>query len=376
MTSPLLDTAAAALLGKARLKPGAPLEPRKVLILGYAAIGDLIFFLPVLEGLRRRWPQAKVTWLANSYPTTKELLPAAGLADEIWLHDWEGPGAGSQREINARIAAGRFDLAVLTLAAPAHHFQRGLRSIAAVAGHLRGLSGTRGLVLGERARAALLDLAAEPPFPGEHALLRNLRLLDALGIEHERAPRPSLPVKAPSGLPPEPFVAVHLGAPNNQYDKMWKPERFGELCARLEGTFVLVGGPEERASADAARGAFPGFVDLVGKLSLLETFGALARAELYLGNDTGLAKAAAALGTPTASIFGPSDPREYGAGVWEPEKHLEIRTGIACSPCSFMGMAKPGMLNYTNCGHHNCLQQLDAALARRALASRRPALLR
>ncbi len=375
MTAVLLDTARALLLPKVERKK-TPLNPERILVLGYAAIGDLIFFLPVLEGLRRRWPKAKVVFLANPYPTTKELLPATKLADEIWLHDAAQASRAERKNINAKIVEGRFDLAVLTLSAPAHHFQRGLRSIPVVAGHVRGFTGRRGLVLGERARAALLDLAAEPPYVGEHALKRNLRLLDLLGIAHEEAPRPELPVKAPADLPKGPFVAVHLGAPNDQYEKMWRPERFAELCGMLKGTFVLVGGPDERTSALEAKKVFPGFVDLVGRYSLLETFAALKAAVLYLGNDTGLAKAAAALGTPTASVFGPSDPREYGVGLWEPEKHLDIRTGIACSPCSFMGMAKKGMLNYSNCGHHNCLRQLDAAFAARALASKWPALLR
>lgn len=381
---PLVETARALALAKAP-KPER-LEPRRILVVGYAAIGDLLFFLPVLEGLRRRWPQARLTFLANAYPTTQELLPATGLAEEIWTHDWEGPGAGDQGEINARIAAGGFDLAVLSLASPAHYFETGLRAVPARAGHWRALdSARRALALGEYARRALVNVGASAPTPGEHALARNLRLLDALDVEHEPAPKPTLelPLEARTAAEArlraagvsaeERLLAVHLGAPNNQYDKMWAPERFGELCRRLaEGTrarFVLLGGADERPSAAAARRAFPGLVDLTGQLSLLQTFAVLARGELLIANDTGLTKAAMVLGTPTATLWGPSDPREYGA-VWEREKHLDIRTGISCSPCSFMGMARPGALNYANCGHHDCLRKLEVAFAEAALRGR------
>lgn len=356
----------------------------RVLVVGYAAIGDLLFFLPVLQAIRQKYPKARITWLANAYPTTQELLPATGLVDDIWLHDWEGPRASAEQGgINVRIAEGGFDLAVLTLSSPAHYFQNGLASIPVRAGHLRVIERggalarlKRALVTGEYARRAVLNRTVWIGEEREHALSRNLRLLDALGLDKPFDTRPRLPLgpahraRAEKELPGGPWIGVHLAIPRGQYGKIWAPERFGRLCAGLARTskarFVLVGSGEEAESVAAAKKEFAGFVDLTGKLSLLETFAVIGRCSLFLASDTGLAKAAMALGVPTATWWGPSDPREYGV-AWDEEKHLDILTGIWCSPCSRMGMPRLSGLNYLNCGGRDCLAKLDADFAARQL---------
>ena len=126
---------------------------------------------------------------------------------------------------------------------------------------------------------------------------------------------------------------------------------------------------------EAVRGICPGARSWVGRTSLMETCALLARCDLFVSNDTGIAKAAMALGVPTATVIGPSDPGEIGI-FWEPEKHLEIRTGIRCSPCARLGMAKtgPGVLNYSNCGHHDCLQKLSVDMVHAAIRAKYPAL--
>jgi ADP-heptose:LPS heptosyltransferase len=368
-----------------------PSEPKKILFIGYAAIGDLIFLLPVLETLRSKFPKAEITFLANPYPTTEELLPATKLADHVWRHDWDGPeGSARQREINKKIVSARFDWAILSAAAPAHYFREGLAQIPVKAGHRRPLEGwpwqrlKRWLVTGEFARAALLTHPAEMKEP--HALRRNLALLTALGLDAPKDPRPKLPISDEHrarvvellGEKKGPRIGVHLGAPNNQYGKMWAPGRFGELMMSLAGRnpecrFVLIGSQEEKASADTAHAVFPAARSIVGRTNLLESFAAVETCDVFLSNDTGLAKAAMVLGVPTATFWGPSDPAEYGV-VWDAEKHLDIRTGIECSPCSRLGMARPGRLNYLTCGHHACLTRLDVAFAEKKLAAKFPRL--
>jgi heptosyltransferase-2 len=136
---------------------------------------------------------------------------------------------------------------------------------------------------------------------------------------------------------------------------------------------VLVGSSQEAAvekiyrenGGSAAR-------SLVGATGLLETFAVLERCSLLIANDTGLAKAAAAFGTPTATLWGPSDPAEFRS-PWDPERHLDVRTSISCSPCSWMGTpARP--YNYINCGGHDCLARLEVETVAAALLRRWPRL--
>lgn len=52
-------------------------------------------------------------------------------------------------------------------------------------------------------------------------------------------------------------------------------------------------------------------IDLTGKVDLLTAYACLKRADLFIGNDSGLMHIAAAAGTPTIGLFGPSDERRY-----------------------------------------------------------------
>ncbi len=58
----------------------------------------------------------------------------------------------------------------------------------------------------------------------------------------------------------------------------------------------------------------------------------IAGAALYVGNDSGLTHVAAALGTPTVAVFGPTDPGQFDfAG------HAVVFADVPCSACSFFG---------------------------------------
>jgi ADP-heptose:LPS heptosyltransferase len=55
----------------------------------------------------------------------------------------------------------------------------------------------------------------------------------------------------------------------------------------------------------------PEAIDLVGRLTLPEVVALLERATLFIGNDSGLMHLAAAAGTPTVGLFGPTDAATY-----------------------------------------------------------------
>ncbi len=121
-------------------------------------------------------------------------------------------------------------------------------------------------------------------------------------------------------LVPEGPPVIALGPTANWTGKVWPPERFVALyhrlaTGRLEGAraMVLAGpGPQERALAAPVLAALPGAIDLCGRLSLPEAAACLTRAALFVGNDSGLMHLAAAAGTPTLGLFGPTPAGEYG----------------------------------------------------------------
>ncbi len=81
-------------------------------------------------------------------------------------------------------------------------------------------------------------------------------------------------------------------------------------------------------------------VDLAGRTSLPDVLGLVAEAELFVGNDSGLAHLANAAGTPTTVVFGPTDPD--ATRPWDgprpdglPSRLRVVRRRVACAPCRF-----------------------------------------
>jgi heptosyltransferase-2 len=70
-------------------------------------------------------------------------------------------------------------------------------------------------------------------------------------------------------------------------------------------------------------------IDLTGRTSLLALAGVLALAERVLANDSGAMHLAAALGTPTVSVFGPT--REWATAPLGP--HRILTHEVWCRPC-------------------------------------------
>jgi ADP-heptose:LPS heptosyltransferase len=119
-------------------------------------------------------------------------------------------------------------------------------------------------------------------------------------------------------LPPGPAI-VALGPTANWDGKIWPAERFVALFHALAAgplpgarVAVLAGpGEAERARAAPVLAALPEAIDLAGHLTLPEASACLARCALFVGNDSGLMHLAAATGTPTLGLFGPTPASEY-----------------------------------------------------------------
>ncbi len=130
-------------------------------------------------------------------------------------------------------------------------------------------------------------------------------------------------------VPAGPFLA--LGPTANWPGKMWPAERFATLAATLVGpggalhgaSVVVLGAPSEETLAHPLLERLPGAVNLVGSTSVPIAGALLERAALYVGNDSGLMHLAAAAGTPTVGLFGPSRIERYAP--WGPRARA-VRT--------------------------------------------------
>ena len=128
-----------------------------------------------------------------------------------------------------------------------------------------------------------------------------------IGREHENEARKILS-KSNSKI-----LAIGLGA--NSPQKIWPTKNYAELCNMLKNHFklvVLVGDKKDDVFTKNFKTVFSGnVINLNGKVDLLTTAAILKRAELFIGNDSGLGHIASAVKTKTFTIFGPGEPHRY-----------------------------------------------------------------
>lgn len=151
------------------------------------------------------------------------------------------------------------------------------------------------------------------------------------------------PVSAASALPepaatqPVLRIGICAGAEYGQA-KRWPLERFAEVMKQVSTghagiEWVFFGAPGEAAMGEqlsALVGEGVKHTNLVGKTRLAELIAQLRTCRMLVTNDTGTMHLAAALGVPTVSIFGSTEPVLTGPLG---DRHTVIRHQVPCSPC-------------------------------------------
>lgn len=129
---------------------------------------------------------------------------------------------------------------------------------------------------------------------------------------------------------------IHLHPTSRWLFKCWPAEKMTSLIASLQAQghrIVITAAPaaEELAMAKNILAGLPQpVVDLSGGLSLKQLAALTARARLFIGVDSAPMHIAAAMGTPTVALFGPSGEIEWGP--WQ-VPHRILTSGHACRPC-------------------------------------------
>lgn len=282
------------------------------------ALGDLVLAIPALRAARRAaGPRARLELFAGR--ERGALLVKGGAA-------------------HAAFDGGRADLAPLFAegGTPPAWLAERVRGALAVLFFREPAPLARNL---ERAGARVL---AVPPRPFEgvrvHCADWMVDRLRHAFAEHGNAPsppeplppkerfsRPRLFLRAPArsaararldalGLGPR-VLAIHPGSGGAR--KRWPAERFFEAARAAREAFGLdplffLGPVEAEADPGLAAAVRRAGWPAIEAPPLFELAASIAVAAAYLGNDSGPTHLAAALGTPTVALFGPSDPRLFG----------------------------------------------------------------
>ncbi len=309
-------------------------------------MGDVLLAAPVGLVLRAGLPSARIDWLVGPWAT--EVVRRASHADAIMTCDFPGftrrpkrsawePYVELAREAG-RLRRARYDAALVlrpdhwwgaVLAAAAcipHRIGFGVPECRPFLTHqLPFAGGEHSVELG----LSLARLAAEVLAPGTSVGTAE----PAFGVEADER-RWVAGLLDEAGLAARsPLVAIHPGS--GALLKNWATSRWSEVGEAIQqrtgGGVVLTGSREEAALLREAAARLDSPLVLNGRTSLGQLAALFERCDLVVGGDSGPLHLAAAVGTPTVRVYGPTDPAVFGPRG--PARHRVVQVGLACQPC-------------------------------------------
>jgi heptosyltransferase II len=325
---------------------GATLPGRPILVVPYMWIGDFVRCHSVVQLLRARFPERPVDMLATTLcaPLT-DYMPGVRHAVIVDLPR-KRLAFGQHRALAKRLKPQGYGTALI--------MPKTWKS--ALAPYLAGIPERTGLV-GEARFGVLNDVRfARGKLPRMVDECAAMALPAGAELPAEW-PAPELKVPTAEvaawrsrhdlATQDRPAVALAPGAVGPA--KRWPAAAYAALTRRLlaDGYSVwIVGGPDEKALAQEIVG------DTVARdftaTDLREAILALAAASAAVSNDSGLVHVAAALGTPTVCIFGPTSPWHW-APLNPLAAKIQANSDLPCRPCH-----KP----VCRLGHHRCMTDI------------------
>lgn len=354
------------------------IQPKRILVITLRYLGDTLLVTPLLGSLQQAYPDAEIDVLLpasnagmlEGNPHVHRLITVPGK-----------PGLLAFIKLLLSLFR-RYDLAISTQAGDRPSL------IAATSGKT-----SIGFVPDDAGKAwwkkrLLTDWLVFDVNYG-HAVLENLRFCELLNIQpcyrltppHSSVPLPSRPATA--------YAVLHI-MPQWRY-KQWHADGWRQLVEFLDQQgyqIVLTGSGGERQALQNLQQTFPNnTMNLAGQLSLAQLTDLITGAALFVGPDTGITHLAAATGTLTVALFGPTDPKKWAPWPYGYADHkapfasrgsgqvnnvclIQGQTETDCVPCQLEGCDRH------RDSHSACLDRLSAerviAIITKALGEQGP----
>jgi heptosyltransferase I len=298
-------------------------EPR-LLVVRLGSLGDIIHTFPAVAALRESFPAARIVWL--THPKWAFLVDSCRLASEVWTA--ETRAMPSLREAIQRLRQSSWIAAIdyqgLWKSAMLPFFGGVKRRIGFSSATIREFGVP--VLYTERVKTSKAHIAEQNGDLSLRAGAKRGVAPVSLQIPEQDQTAVCSQLRAQAL---DRYVVLSPGG--GWRSKCWPAERFGALCNRLresQGLRCVVNiGPGDDDLAAPLLAASGDAAPFVYRGSLGELMALLRNAACVVGGDTGPLHLAAALGTPTVALFGPTDPARngpYRGGGTQPSDRKDI----------------------------------------------------
>lgn len=341
--------------------------PSRIVVRGTNWLGDTIMSLPAAKEIRRIFSSAIIAFWAPS--SLVGLIESAEVADYVIPFDRNSGGPAMRPlRMRAKLAAERFDLAVLLQNAFESAFTAWLARVPLRAGYptdLRGpfLNIAVPLARDIRTKHQVFYYLGITDFLERHFFGRagcgNQRPDCSIPLNREMLDRAKA-LLIPRGVDlTRPLVSLCPGSVNSEA-KRWPADYFARLADLLAdhvgADVVFLGAPEEKGLIDGILAAVgrARAVNLAGVADMVTSMGVMHLSRLVISNDTGSAHLAVASSAAVLTLFGPTSAA--ATAPYGPNAHV-IQGEAPCAPCRHYRCPVPG---------HPCMRSItpEAVLRR------------
>lgn len=312
--------------------------PKKILVIRFSSLGDVIYTTPVVRCIKQQLPHCEVHFITK--PAFKYIYEGNPYVDKLLL--LKEKLGDTIKEIKSEGYDCIIDL----------HSNLRTRII-------KLATGIKSYTYNKQTIQKWLSLKLRKQLvPPVHLVDRYLKAAAPLGVVNDNRPIDYF-IKNQHHLsdllPPshqQGYVAFIIGAAH--FTKRMSNEKIVSLCKKLPYPVVLLGGNDVKDNGTfVAESCGPGVYNACGKTNLDESVFLVSKANVIIGFDTGLTHIAEAFNKPIASIWGSTVPELLGVQPYKIDHSLVAGVKLSCRPCSKYGLAQCPK------GHFNCMHLIQ-----------------
>ena len=313
---------------------------KKILIVKLCCIGDVMFTTPLIRTLRKNFPQAEICYLVGKW--TKDVLEKNPNINRVIIFDVPFEEKSRLSKLKhllkfiKRLRKEKFDLAInchRSLASNIFLFLSGVKYRVGFNWHHKGFALNKKINFDYKKHEVerYLDITREIGLNPEDNYLEiglseeDRKFTEEIFTKFNPRRKKSVSVFPGGGVNPKTIML----------SKRWPAENYAELCdwiiEKYGAVVFFLGGKDDVGVVEKIISLMKNkAINFAGKTSFRQSAGIIKNSFLFIGGDSGLLYIAAAVGTPTIALFGPSNPNLVSPLG---EKHTYIWKKIECSPC-------------------------------------------